>query len=209
MDGLSKAIGAPFPFEIDGKIVLFEPLTLRILGAVENHLAITHGSPRSRLRDAMRLLPESVRPLLAEESSEDLRRWRPEVSMSETLDFIGTDEGVRLTAFLCGGVELPQRCRDSWRAARDRASGLDADSQREWQRLRPKAAAPKDGESFVHWAHRIASLLDDGMSLSDIRSLTVYQLQMLGTDRKALSGKRPLTAGERVGLMLPSTRKGA
>ncbi len=104
MDGLSRAIGAGAPVSLAGETYMLAPMTLEVIGIVENYLLLKRATPSELIGDLLETIQDGKtrQHLLAnaarEFANDPLRRI---VTNDEFQKYIDTDAGVELTAWLC------------------------------------------------------------------------------------------------------------
>lgn len=105
MDGLCHVVGAPVEIEIVGKLYWLEPLTLRCLAAIENHILAGRDNPAQQLAnqiDKLQEYPEfqqMIRDKLETDLMADKSLARVSIDILDT--WLQHPAGAAYTAWLC------------------------------------------------------------------------------------------------------------
>jgi hypothetical protein len=209
MNGLARACGSPAPWSIKGRDVLVRPLTLGLVGVVENWILLRRPCPPFEVEPLASALDARgahhraggirERAFKSFKDRRDLRTVTPE----QLLGFLHTPTGAALSAWLCvrprlrktvaGWAKLFFADQDAARSfvrARDMASGMDLLAHLDW-RPAPKPPAGKKAHEQrpVPWRVRLLEFAKGwNCPVQMIRGWTLYQLQAYLSDEKAFAG---------------------
>lgn len=108
MDGISRPIGAAIDIELDGETIVLEPLRLRDLGTIENHL-------RAKLPNVIALAAEAAKDLPAAQAEAIMDRAFIEarkihnIPPEEVMAWIRTIDGFAYSIWLVVDRVYPSR----------------------------------------------------------------------------------------------------
>ena len=218
MHGLGRALGCGIPVTLAGRTWLLGPLTLGVLGTVENHLLARRGTPEESLVRGMGDGINSALGLtLLKESRDDLRRNKGlrVIEVEELWEFLDGREGMAMVAWLCcqdaGGRPawrtLEQAAaavrrasaeeRVEFRRRRDIAAGTDAAAVADWP-----AAGTGMQSRWMAWRKVVRDMAEAMQPVGVLRGITSYELRVLTADPDTLGGIKSVPA------MGGQTRKG-
>lgn len=167
-DGLARVAGGGVPIRFDGEDVVLEPLVLKDLATIEQHLLAKRKNPLQMVQENlgnMQELDVEVQKHIIDRAYDDLKR-QTTVSAQEVSEFIETTEGLAFTLWLCFGRSHPGRWKLDYikekietmsmpdvmvmLRARDQASGLDEMGNSTGQsHEQPQTLAEKNGTARV------------------------------------------------------------
>lgn len=223
MDGLSRAIGAGAPVSLAGELYLLAPMTLGVIGAVENAMLLKRETPAESIRELVRATKDRrLRDHMIENARRELEAdpLRRIVTHDQFQEYIDTDDGIVFTGWLC--LRETERetfarigaVRDAWNRssedekiefikARNHSSGISLLCSLDWpdekKMIPADVIARRDERRKKQGYHRSNWRLNfnrigrnfNGMTLADLRSMTLYQYRMMCVDEKDLE-QRPI-----------------
>ncbi len=126
MDGVSRAIGAGTPVWLGGEMYFLAPMTLGVIGAIENYILLRRMTPFESIEPIYRATQDAtIRQRLVDNANAELKAdpLKRIVRQEDFHSFIDTDEGIVLTAWLCFRDTEPEafkrfgKFQEVWRSA--------------------------------------------------------------------------------------------
>lgn len=181
MDGISRAIGAPWACKWLGKTYLAEPLRLWAIGAAENYILFNRHTVLDKVSEAVALLAEAPHLVkdMYERAYRDMKKNRESriATAEQVQDWLNSPQGVAFSAWVmlrrsgCPRAacledveeDVTKRMGEkeiaSFIRGRAIASGLDAMANMDWRskedldRMRPvhRRGQPEKGSKYIPW----------------------------------------------------------
>lgn len=192
MHGLCRAIGAGIPYEFAGRTRILHPLRLVDWGVCEQLLLAGHQDAFDFAIGSRLAIGKEIRPALREACKKTNY-----LSFEDVSDFIDTEHGIVLTAWLCfrGAFEY-QECeawfqnsklqeRIRFCRMRNQVSSVDLMAHLDW----PLSLETDNTKTnWMTWIRAASELICPGLSPQQVGELTLYQFRMLTCERKELDG---------------------
>lgn len=199
-----------------GETYLLSPLTLGMIGAIENWIILQRTMPHDSIRGMLLASPsEDLQKKLTDRANKELRAdYLLRVATSwQFQEFLGSEQGIVMSSWMClrgnhpdvfptmtATKELLLKCTTEERLnlarARDLASGLgylcEADWESEDGMVRPHILAKRKAERAKYyqpmpWRKNIRTLIAEGSIAPEaIRDMTLYQFRILTVEEKEL-----------------------
>lgn len=216
MDGAARALGCACPITLQNTTYLLEPLTIGRLGILEAHILAQREYPTDcllQMHNASKVMVQA----LYERALADLRRDKLSriVTVHDLNAYLFSDEGVVMAAWLCLRPNHPdvfatyqqthailldasEQERFYMLRVRQMVSGLDLLARLDWENESPQQPLKKsDIYRPTSWRKLIRDFAEGLFySLDDIKQLTLYQLNIYTSDKKALGGLQKLSPAE-------------
>ncbi len=146
-DGLGRAMGAGVPINFGGETLILDPLTLKDLGVIEQHLLRSRRTSldvgREQVQEiwADKALPAELKTELckaAVQHAQDEARKQNTVSREDIVRWLDSSEGLGFTLWLL--INKRQPGKYSLEQVRDIVGKLDEDGVRELLKARDQAS---------------------------------------------------------------------
>lgn len=215
MDGLGRAIGAGSSVTLGESTYLMSPLTLGMIGTIENHLVAERVYSIDRIAELGRMMNDAdLINAQMERAKRDLRKDRTSriVTVGDLQDYLGEMSGVFFSAWLCLRPNHPrlfETLEDAQAIVteasneqianfvrhRDIASGLHLISNLDWPEAR---SGRRNDDPFLKKKYRpipwksIFRKLAEARNFSkhEIYDLTLYEFNVHTADEADLGGIR-------------------
>lgn len=205
MHGVCRAVSSPLPIEVNGTWLFLYPMTLRDIGSIEFYLLSKRRNQKDILYERFQDQPEIINNVLALVSDEQTENY---IQPEELHAFLSQWEGIIMSFWLMFRSQLKYIEVESWLQriskdetqwdklikCRDRVSGFDQDSERDWLVFHDG----EDGNGTlsqvnkkINWKFYVRRLCEVyHLTPMQIGDLTLYNFRMLILEEKNVRGAR-------------------